>query len=105
MEISFSAVENVQVVELAGRLGEAEAAAVRFKLEEKINQGRTKVLFDLTRYDLLDESARGHVIGIILYSITRDALTACCGIETLIGLCFPCLTANKSRSSSAKAKD
>lgn len=81
MEISFTAKEGIQIVEIAGQLGESEAAAVRFKLDQKINQGRSRVLFDLGRYNLLDNAARDLLLGVILYCMNRDALVACAGVE------------------------
>jgi hypothetical protein len=82
MEISFSTNGDIQVVTIKGALGEPEAAAVRFKLEAKINQGRMKVLFDASAYTITDNAARGNLLGIILYSINRNTLTVCCGVPT-----------------------
>ena len=77
MEISFSTHLEVQIILISGRLGQAEGAAVRNKLSEKINQGRNKVLFELSTYDLSDNTARTQVISAILYAMNRDVTVAC----------------------------
>ncbi|MDZ4676023.1 MAG: hypothetical protein SGI74_00820 [Oligoflexia bacterium] len=82
MEISFSTQGEIQVVTIIGGLGESEAAAVRFKLEQKINQGRFKVLFDASQYTVTDDAARNFLLGIISYAVMRGALSACSGVPT-----------------------
>src|SRR4051812_8345461 len=77
MEISFSSVDNIQVVVISGVLGETEGAAVRFKLDEKIKLGRLKILFDLTNYDLANAASRRNLQFILSYALTRQTLIAC----------------------------
>ena len=82
MEISFKTQGDVQIVEIDGAMGDAEAAAVRVKLEQKINQGRAKVLFDLSNFTIENDAARKLLLGVLVYTLTRGALTACCGIKS-----------------------
>ena len=79
MEINFSNQQGVQIVTLKGSLGQAEASAVRNKLEQKFNQGRTKILFNLTGYHVDDDTARSIIINILTFCINRGVLVACCG--------------------------
>lgn len=82
MEMRFKSQGTVQIIELAGALGEAEAAAVRFKLESKINQGRQKVLFDLSHYEIANSSAMAFLHMILGYALTRQVLVASSGLSS-----------------------
>jgi anti-anti-sigma regulatory factor len=79
MEIKFSTSDDVQIISISGALSQAEAAAVRNKLEDKINLGRSKVIFDLADYQLDDNAARSYLLNIVTYSLNRGVLSACCG--------------------------
>ncbi len=80
MEISFKRYGNIQLIQIVGPISEMEAAAIRFKLDEKINTGRRKILFDLGRFDLNDEASRKYLLSLIVYTINRDTLTVCCDV-------------------------
>ncbi len=83
MEVNFSTQDGIQFITIAGAINEPEAAAIRFKLDRKINQGRYRVLFDLTRFELKNNAARQHIKGIIAYSLNRGAATSVYGVPPI----------------------
>ena len=81
MGIRFSVDREVQVVHLSDALSDAEAGAIQFKLEEKFNQGRTRVVFELAKFDIQSAESRNRVGRMIEYCLNRNVLAACAGLE------------------------
>ena len=52
MGISFSFKNDAQYVKLDGTLSALEEAAVRLKLDQKINQGRSKIVIDISSFEI-----------------------------------------------------
>ena len=83
MEISFKIQGEVQVVEIDGSVTDSEAAAIRVKLEQKINQGRKKILFDVSLFQIENNAARNLLLGIVTYAMNRGTLVVLCGVKAV----------------------
>jgi len=80
VEIGFSLKNDVQVISISGTIGEQEAAAIRFKLDEKINMGRQKICFDLSAFQFNDKTCADYLKEIALFAINREVQTVLCGL-------------------------
>jgi hypothetical protein len=70
----LSAGTDIQVVEMIGTITDAEGAAVRFKLDAKINEGRHKILFSLPQFHIEDETSKRALHLLISYCLNRRVL-------------------------------
>jgi len=81
MGISFAFRDNVQVIELEGTLSAVEEAAIRMKLDQKINQGRTNFLVNIANFLILDPHSVTNLQGIIRFCVARDSNICVVGLK------------------------
>lgn len=78
MSISFAFKNNTQIVKFIERLSVDEEPIVRLKLDEKINQGRSSIMFQLEEFDTNHEESKNRVLSLMLYCIERKVTVALC---------------------------
>jgi hypothetical protein len=86
MGISFSFKNNVQYVKIDGPLSQVEEAAVRLKLDQKINQGRNKILIDITSFATTDKDSVKALHSVLNFAIHRGTAVALFGIKQTLWL-------------------
>jgi anti-anti-sigma regulatory factor len=81
MGIQFDLKDDIQIVAIDGKLSAVEEAAIRLKLDQKIGQGRTTILFALAGLDLQDAQTLKNIQQLLVFSLNREALCAVFGIK------------------------
>lgn len=77
MNVKFlSAGPEIQVVEISGVIESQEGAAVRFKLDGKINEGRHKIAISLPGFQIDDAGSRESVLVLLRYCLARRVVVA-----------------------------
>lgn len=81
MAIKINLRNDIQIVEIEGKMTSEEEAALRIRLDEKIRDGRTSFLFDVSRFDLSDPTSQNQIRIILKYLLTREVFLAAFGLK------------------------
>lgn len=86
MGISFAFRNEFQYVKLEGTLSAPEEAAVRLKLDQKINQGRLKILIDVTRFAIDHSDSVKGLHSVLRYAFQRGTTVGLFGLKQTLWL-------------------
>jgi hypothetical protein len=81
MPISFAFKNDVQYIKLDGGIATVEEAAIRLKLDQKINQGRQKILFDITSFNSGDKNSVEALQSVVKFALYRGVTVGLFGLK------------------------
>lgn len=84
MGISLSFKNDAQYVKIDGALSAPEEAAVRLKLDQKINQGRTKILIDVSSFKVDDKESIKALQTVLKFVLQRGTTLSLFGLKNTL---------------------
>jgi hypothetical protein len=82
--ISLSFKNDAQYVKLDGALSTVEEAAVRLKLDQKINQGRSKILIDISSFAIDDKESVKALHTVLRFTLQRGTTLSLFGLKNTL---------------------